>query len=100
MEWKRILCDAVLYQSGMYDQSGFGAGKPDVKNIQNENPVESNVTLYKKYEPMNELMRHIKEIPKVETARLTLSALTERTFPPTTPWCWTRSGTVGGATTM
>ena len=34
-----------------------------------------------RFEPMNELMRHITSIPKVETARLTLSALTEKDIP-------------------
>ncbi len=34
-----------------------------------------------RFEPMNELMRHITEIPKVQTARLTLSALTEKDIP-------------------
>ena len=34
-----------------------------------------------RFEPMNELMRHITEIPKVQTARLTLSALTEQDIP-------------------
>ncbi len=34
-----------------------------------------------RFEPMNELMRHITEIPRVETARLTLSALTEQDIP-------------------
>ena len=34
-----------------------------------------------RFEPMNELMRHITEIPEVETARLTLSALREEDIP-------------------
>lgn len=34
-----------------------------------------------RFEPMNELMRHITEIPQVQTARLTLSALTEKDIP-------------------
>ena len=53
-----------------------------------------------RFDPQNELLNHVQAIPELKTERLTLSALTEADIPAYNAWCWTPTGTAGGAMTM